>query len=113
MCARWFAFLSTIRNAWRETEWNFSFSTKYRVVARIGRNVLTEFLEYDRGNRFVGEYMTKVDGATMFHSLEARSPFLDQTSGNLLRSLSYELRLSGGRLKSVLRELARANWANV
>ncbi|HZI62041.1 MAG TPA: asparagine synthase (glutamine-hydrolyzing), partial [Pyrinomonadaceae bacterium] len=41
-----------------------------------GRNVLAEFLEYDRSNRFVGEYMTKVDGATMFHSLEARSPFL-------------------------------------
>jgi asparagine synthase (glutamine-hydrolysing) len=46
--------------------------------AESGRNVLAEFLEYDRAGRFVGEYMTKVDGATMFHSLEARSPFLDQ-----------------------------------
>lgn len=72
-----------------------------------GRNVLAEFLEYDRGNRFVGEYMTKVDGATMFHSLEARSPFLDQDLWEFASSLSFELRLHGAQLKSVLRELAR------
>lgn len=72
-----------------------------------GRNVLAEFLEYDRAGRFVGEYMTKVDGATMFHSLEARSPFLDQDLWEFAASLSFELRLKGGRLKAVLRELAR------
>jgi len=72
-----------------------------------GRNVLAEFLEYDRGNRFVGEYMTKVDGATMFHSLEARSPFLDQDLWEFASGLSFETRLHGGRLKAVLRELAR------
>lgn len=72
-----------------------------------GRNVLAEFLEYDRSNRFVGEYMTKVDGATMFHSLEARSPFLDQDLWEFAAGLSFELRLHGGQLKSVLRELAR------
>jgi asparagine synthase (glutamine-hydrolysing) len=72
-----------------------------------GRNVLTEFLEYDRAGRFVGEYMTKVDGATMFHSLEARSPFLDQDLWEFASSLSFQTRLHGGRLKSILRELAR------
>lgn len=72
-----------------------------------GRNVLAEFLEYDRDNRFVGEYMTKVDGATMFHSLEARSPFLDQDLWEFAAGLSFETRLHGGRLKAVLRELAR------
>lgn len=71
------------------------------------RNILSQFLEYDRGNRFVGEYLTKVDGATMFHSLEARSPFLDQELWEFASSLSFELRLRGGQLKSVLRELAR------
>ena len=71
------------------------------------RNVLREFLEYDRDNRFVGEYMTKVDGATMFHSLEARSPFLDQDLWEFAAGLSFETRLHGGRLKSILRELAR------
>jgi asparagine synthase (glutamine-hydrolysing) len=72
-----------------------------------GRNVLAEFLEYDRGGRFVGEYMTKVDGATMFHSLEARSPFLDQDLWEFAAGLSYETRLQGGRLKSVLRAFAK------
>ncbi len=55
-----------------------------------GRNVLSEFLEYDRAGRFVGEYMTKVDGATMFHSLEARSPFLDQDLWEFAAGLSFE-----------------------
>lgn len=71
------------------------------------RNILSQFLQYDRGGRFVGEYMTKVDGATMFHSLEARSPFLDQELWEFASSLSFELRLQGGQLKAVLRELAR------
>jgi asparagine synthase (glutamine-hydrolysing) len=72
-----------------------------------GQNILTEFLEYDRSNRFVGEYMTKVDGATMFHSLEARSPFLDQDLWEFASSLSFEVRLNGGQLKAVLRALAK------
>jgi asparagine synthase (glutamine-hydrolysing) len=74
---------------------------------KSGRNVLAEFLEYDRSGRFVGEYMTKVDGATMFHSLEARSPFLDQDLWEFAAGLSFETRLHGGRLKSVLRALAK------
>ena len=48
-----------------------------------GRQVLTEFLDYDRRTRFVGEYLTKVDGATMHYALEARSPFLDQDLSEL------------------------------
>jgi len=70
------------------------------------RHVLSEFLEHDRRTRFVGEYMTKVDGATMHYALEARSPFLDQQLWEFASSLPTDLRLHGGRLKSVLRELA-------
>ena len=88
--------LADISLAQREMEWSHD----------SGRNVLAEFLEYDRTGRFVGEYMTKVDGATMFHSLEARSPFLDQDLWEFASGLSYELRLNGGRLKSLLRALA-------
>jgi asparagine synthase (glutamine-hydrolysing) len=72
-----------------------------------GRNVLAEFLEYDRHGRFVAEYMTKVDGATMKHALEARSPFLDQELWEYAAQLPFEVRLHKGRLKAVLRELAR------
>jgi asparagine synthase (glutamine-hydrolysing) len=72
-----------------------------------GRRVLEEFLEYDRRTRFVGEYMTKVDGATMHHALEARSPFLDQELWEYAAQLPFEIRLRRATLKAVLRELAR------
>jgi asparagine synthase (glutamine-hydrolysing) len=71
------------------------------------RRLLEEFLEYERHGRFVGEYMTKVDGATMQYALEARAPFLDADLCEFARTLPYELRLRGGQLKAVLRALAR------
>jgi len=67
---------------------------------------LGEFLEYERRTRFVSEYMTKVDGATMHHGLEARSPFLDQRLWEFAASLPFDFRLRGYRLKAVLRGLA-------
>jgi asparagine synthase (glutamine-hydrolysing) len=75
-------------------------------TSQSARNLLEEFLEYDRATRFVGEYMTKVDGGTMYHALEARSPFLDQDLWEFAASLPFDLRLRNGRLKAVLRELA-------
>ena len=71
------------------------------------RRVLSDFLEYDRRTRFTGEYLTKVDGSTMHHALEARSPFLDQHLWEFAAGLPFDLRLRGGRLKAILRELAR------
>jgi asparagine synthase (glutamine-hydrolysing) len=71
------------------------------------RNLLTEFLRYDRRMRFVGEYLTKIDGTTMHHSVEARSPFLDHKLWEFAASLPFDLRLRGGRSKAILRELAR------
>jgi asparagine synthase (glutamine-hydrolysing) len=73
------------------------------------RNLLEEFLVYDRQTRFAGEYLPKVDGGTMHYALEARSPFLDQELWNFAASLPFSLRLHGGTLKAVLRELARRN----
>ena len=89
--------LSGISVSHRDIEWSHE----------SGHKVLTEFLEYDRAGRFVGEYLTKVDGATMFHALEARSPFLDQDLWEFAASLSYELRLHDGQSKALLRALAR------
>lgn len=77
-----------------------------RSLESAGR-LLTEFLKYDRGTRFTGEYLPKVDGATMYHSVEARSPFLDQKLWEFAASLPFDVRLNGGRLKAILRELAR------
>src|SRR6185312_6760007 len=54
------------------------------------RRLLADFLEYERRTRFVSEYMTKVDGATMFYAIEARSPFLDQRLGRVRRACLFK-----------------------
>jgi asparagine synthase (glutamine-hydrolysing) len=85
-------------------------STPHRAMPwsiESSRRLLSDFLAYDRRTRFVGEYLTKVDGATMYHSLEARSPFLDQDLWSFASTLPFGLRLKGGQLKALLRELAR------
>jgi asparagine synthase (glutamine-hydrolysing) len=74
---------------------------------RSAKNLLTEFLRYDRRMRFVSEYLTKVDGATMYHSVEARSPFLDHQLWEFAATLPYEMRMHRGQSKAILRELAR------
>jgi len=71
------------------------------------RRLVPGFLEYDRRLRFVGEYMTKVDGGAMHYAVEARSPFLDQDLWEFAASLPPRLRLRGGELKAILRALAR------
>lgn len=71
-----------------------------------GRQLMRDFLIYDRQGRFTGEYMTKVDGGAMFHALEARSPFLDQDLWEFAAALPAGLRLRGGKLKAILRALA-------
>ncbi|HUS05402.1 MAG TPA: asparagine synthase C-terminal domain-containing protein, partial [Bryobacteraceae bacterium] len=71
------------------------------------RELLRDFLKYDRNNRFTGEYLTKIDGATMYYGLEGRSPFLDQELWSFVSSLPYSVRLHGGKSKAILRELAR------
>lgn len=70
------------------------------------RNLLKEFLRYDRDTRFTGEYLQKVDGGAMYYALEARSPFLDQELWNFAQALPYSVRLHRGDLKAVLRALA-------
>ena len=74
---------------------------------RSARNLLEDFLLYDWRTTFTGEYLTKVDGGTMYYALEARSPFLDQDLWNFAGSLPFGLRLHNGELKAILREITR------
>jgi len=71
------------------------------------RNLLPEVLAYQQDTVFVGEFMTKVDGGAMHYALEARSPLLDQTLWEFAARLPFSLRLRGGELKAVLREIVR------
>ena len=69
------------------------------------RNLVEEHLQFQQRSWFVAEFMTKVDGGTMFHQLEARSPFLDHVLWEFAAKLPPGLRLQGGVLKAILREL--------
>jgi asparagine synthase (glutamine-hydrolysing) len=71
------------------------------------RHLLQEFLLYDWKTTLTGEYLTKVDGGTMFYGLEARSPFLDHRLWEYAGALPVETRLNNGVLKAVLREIVR------
>ena len=72
-----------------------------------GRQVLDDYLRYDRQHQFVAEYLAKVDGATMQWALEARSPFLDHRLWEFATSLPYAVRMQDGVPKAVLREVLR------
>jgi asparagine synthase (glutamine-hydrolysing) len=82
-------------------------SHELSAAAGTGRTILDDYLVYARQHQFVSEYLAKVDGATMFYGLEARSPFLDHELWEFAATLPYSVRLHQGRLKAVLRELAR------
>ena len=71
------------------------------------RNLVQDVFLYHRKTHFTGEFMVKVDGGTMRHSIEARSPLLDQELWEMAAALPPALRFHQDRTKAVLRELAR------
>ena len=71
------------------------------------RRLSAEVFQFQKRMHFGSEFMTKVDGATMYYSLEARSPFLDQAVWEYAAKLPPRIHFHGGRLKAVLREIAR------
>jgi asparagine synthase (glutamine-hydrolysing) len=71
------------------------------------RRLLSDVLSSQHRNHFLGEFMPKVDGATMYYSIESRSPFLDQKLWEFAARLSPRLRFHNGVLKAVLREIVR------
>ncbi len=78
-----------------------------QIQLESGTDLLSEFLKYDRKTRFIGEYLPKVDGATMYHALEARSPFLDSKLWEFAAKLPFSLRMQNRTLKAVLREIVK------
>ena len=53
------------------------------------------------------QHLVKMDMASMAHTLEARSPFLDHKLIEFVARLPESLKLSGGRTKPLLRALAK------
>lgn len=71
------------------------------------RHLLRDVLRYQNRMHFLGEFLPKVDGATMYHSVEARSPLLDQKLWEFAAALPPSLRFHGGQLKAILRAIVR------
>ena len=73
------------------------------------RHLMSDVFEFHRRMHFTSEFMTKVDGGTMYYSLEARAPFLDQRVWEYAAKLPPEIHFHGGRHKAVLREIVRCH----
>ena len=55
------------------------------------------------------DYLRKVDVASSAHGLEVRVPFLDEAVMDFAARVPMDLKINSGRLKYLLRELARAD----
>jgi asparagine synthase (glutamine-hydrolysing) len=75
--------------------------------AASGSSVLDRLLEVDVDTYLPGDLLVKVDIATMAHSLEARSPFLDPEVMEFAASLPPREKASLGRKKLLLRRAYR------
>ncbi|HSS42850.1 MAG TPA: asparagine synthase (glutamine-hydrolyzing) [Solirubrobacterales bacterium] len=73
-----------------------------------GEDRLDVLLEVDVRTYLPGDLLTKIDIATMAHSLEARSPFLDPQMMQFAASIPAPMKLRGMEKKRVLRDALRA-----
>jgi asparagine synthase (glutamine-hydrolysing) len=76
-------------------------------MAASGRSMLDRLLEVDVNTYLPEDLLVKVDIATMAHSLEARSPFLDPEVMEFAASLPPSEKVSLGRKKLLLRRAYR------
>jgi asparagine synthase (glutamine-hydrolysing) len=73
-----------------------------------GRSRLDLLLEVDVRTYLPGDLLAKIDIATMAHSLEARSPFLDPEMMQFAAAIPADMKLRGMQKKLVLRDALRA-----
>ena len=72
-------------------------------------SALERMLDVDVQSYLPGDLLPKMDTATMAHSLEARSPFLDHMLMEATAALPADAKLGGGRSKALLKD-AVADW---
>ena len=102
--------------------WNGTFSRSQQGNLRNGWDVpadveaggrgsaatgLNRFLWMDQLGYLPDDILNKVDRMSMAHSLEVRPPFLDHRIVEFAARLPENLKIRGGRLKFVLRELMK------
>lgn len=78
----------------------------FEKINRSGLSGLRKILNMDFDHVFVSNLLTKMDIATMAHSLEGRSPLLDKELLDYIPTLPDSYKIKGGQTKYVLRSLA-------
>ncbi len=100
--------------------WNGTFANgaKRRLCPRIddaaplrlpgnGVGYLNQFLWMDQVNYLPDDILYKCDRMSMAHSLEVRPPFLDHRLVEFAATLPEDMKIRGGKLKFLLRELMK------
>lgn len=77
-----------------------------RATACQSHDEVDKLLYTDIYDRLCHDFLVKMDMATMAHSLEARSPFLDYRLIELGYALSHHTRYKGYKSKAVLKKVA-------
>jgi asparagine synthase (glutamine-hydrolysing) len=93
--------------AWREARPDFAWRRLDEAWRASERADLTDTLfAASLDTRLLNDYLVKVDRASMLHSIEVRSPFLDRDLVELAARLPADLKLKDGTPKYLLRVLA-------
>lgn len=71
------------------------------------RNLVDRTLEFYTRLYLPDDILTKVDRASMLHSLETRAPFLDNDLVDFVRQLPFHLKLRGSQTKYLLKQSLR------
>ncbi len=79
-------------------------TSPFQDVAHL--DVVTQMQYVDAGNYLIDDILVKVDKASMFNSLETRTPLLDQHLAQYVASLQPSLRMRNGTLKYLLKKVA-------
>ena len=78
-------------------------TVKNKIIESNNINQLTTIT--DSLNYLPGDILTKVDRSSMFYSLEAREPFLDQRIITFSASLPFSQKFNGKEKKLILKKL--------
>lgn len=68
-------------------------------------NILNQMCEWDFKRYMVDDILSKVDRATMYHSIEGREPFLDHRLVEFAAQLPVEYKIRNGQTKYLLKKL--------
>ena len=69
------------------------------------RNDIDRLMAFDLRHALLGDFIPKVDVSTMYHSLEARAPFLHHKLGDLAFSAPLDIKRMGGSQKGILKKI--------